>query len=154
MWCSAYPHGNPIEDVELPPDAWAFRITPYGTRHCTTWAGIVRKLNTEDPDAARELLGSIAGLPGYPKLGGGKAHRYFHPSEPRDGLVAPPELNLQHTPLGSLVIMSELRRNGKVVAEGMLLAHGQGQGRTLWVANKQYLPGVHKVEPNSQSRRK
>ena len=48
--------------------------------------------------------------------------------------------------------MSELRRNGKVVAEGMLLEHGKGQGRSLWVANQRYLPGVHKVEHASTSR--
>ena len=24
---SAYPHGNPIQDIQLPPDAWAFRVT-------------------------------------------------------------------------------------------------------------------------------
>ena len=126
-------------------------MTPYGTRHCTTWAGIVRKLTDQDPEAARELLGGIAGLPGYPKLGGGtgRAHRYFHPQELRSGLAAPPELDLRAIPLGSLAVLSELspRRGATpLCVTGMLLEHGQGAGRSLWVGATRYIPGVHKVE--------
>ena len=41
---SVHLHGNPHELVELPDDAWALRITPYGTHHITTWAQIVKHI--------------------------------------------------------------------------------------------------------------
>ena len=69
-------HGNPSAPDELPPEAWAFRATPYATTHGATWAERILKLS---PPRAELLLRSLAVLEGGVKLGTGSRESF--PSE-------------------------------------------------------------------------
>jgi len=147
---SALFHGNPSEKVVLPGDAWALRITPYGTSHVATWAGIVAKESAKSPEKGRQLLGSLAALPNFPKLGKGASSSTTHPERQRPGLssdtTTPPE--------GSLVCLSE-RIPGKeskvLISSGLLLGDGSGQ---LWVDNTLYDEVQHTLQPVSSKRQR
>jgi hypothetical protein len=145
---SAHFHGNPNEHgVELPPDAWMFRITPYGTHHCATWASIVDHVRkTKGTDEAHQLLGGIAQLPGYRLLGESwEAIKSTHGPQ-RPGRAPPPELKQLAGSHVRLVALS-MKRNQpeKELARGMLLQHGAGG--EWWVGpSERYLEGIHRVE--------
>ena len=97
-------HGNPKLHLSegLPADSWAFRITPYGTRHGATWAKIIEKVYLENgAPAAAELLSGIAELPLAKKLGG--SGRNYFPATPAPGLDLAPRLTLPEGSYGKLV---------------------------------------------------
>jgi hypothetical protein len=144
---SAHLHGNPREtDVELPDDAWMFRITPYGTHHTTTWASIVEHVRkVKGNDEAPELLGGIMQEPGYRQLGQtwDSIKKTHGPRRP--GRAPPPKLNELE---GTHVILVELSMKRtqpeKELARGTLLRHGAGE---WWVGpTARYLEGIHRIE--------
>ena len=76
-------HGNPRASGALPPEAWAFRATPYATTHGATWAERILKL---PPLRAELLLRSLARLEGGVKLGAGSRESF--PSSENESSVA------------------------------------------------------------------
>jgi hypothetical protein len=130
-------HGNPVRKFQMHEDALMFRITPYGTSHCATWAGILSDLHLTDREKARDLLASIAELPGAPKLGE-KAGRYMrgHPDHMRAGRQETPECGVSE---GVWAHLHELGRGGALVAQGQVLHVG---GAT-YIGNHKFERGVH-----------
>ena len=80
-------HGNPSASHELPPEAWAFRSTPYATTHGATWAERILKL---PPPRARLLLRSLAVLEGGVRLGTGSRESF--PSSENESTAGQEEL--------------------------------------------------------------
>lgn len=132
---SLHLHGNPRLDVKLPPDAWAFRITPYGTTHTATWAKIISSLPTLQQQA--NLLESIAEIGGSRMLGTKSSRFSTHPEIQRPGRAPPPELNI---PEGHLATLTDLKTMEVLVEEGVVLEGAKG----LWyVGNIRFEVGKH-----------
>ena len=153
---SLFLHGNPKnKKIVLPDDAWGFRITPYGTTHTATWASIVENIHVKDSQAAYELLGSIAGLPGFMPLSsawkwagewrGRKKSAQCHPQVARPGRSAAPACDV---PEGGFAEMRSIR-DGELVSSGQVL---RALGAT-YVGSERFLYGVHVVTEVAKRRR-
>lgn len=146
---SYFLHGNPVYDADgaraMHPDAWAFRVTPYGTTHAATWARILRSTTESDPELARQLMRSMLVEPGAPALGelAGRLRRVHGEVRPGAEPVVTPEglreglyARLTMIPTGSAKAAEAF------VAEGQVLRTAAG----WFVGATRYDPLRHALE--------
>ena len=139
-------HGNPVRHFEVHPDAIMFRITPYGTHHITTWAGIIASVAKTDKAKAADLLSSIGELPGSLKLGqlAGRmkqTHGELRPGREVEGACP--------VPSGSWAAM-HIAATGEHVITGQVLAWDD---TVVYVGNVQFVRGVHSAVEVSAPKR-